>query len=71
MVEDENPTPAVLGQMAEIVFTEKGYKTLTGLGLNMTDFSTVIETAIDLITGDDEEGELANDTMTSLPTGIS
>ena len=71
MVDDADPSPAVLGQMAEMVFTSEGYKTLTGLGLNMTDFSTVIETAMDLITGDDEEGELANDTMTSSPTGIS
>ena len=71
MVDNENPSPSVLGKMAEMLFTEEGYNTLTSLGLNMIDFSTVVETAMILITGEDEEGELVNDTMTSSATGIS
>ncbi len=71
LVDDGDPSPAVLGQMAEMLFTEEGYQILTSLGLNMGDFSTVVETAMMLITGEDEEGELLNDTMTSSQTGIS
>lgn len=69
LVDDGDPSPAVLGHMAEMLFTEEGYANLTSLGLNMTDFSTVIEAAMDLIIGDAEEGELPNDTTISSKTG--
>lgn len=70
LVDDEDPSPAVLGHMAEMLFTEEGYANLLSLNLNMANFSIVIETAMNLITGDEEEGELPSDTTISSMTGI-
>lgn len=48
-----------LTKMAEMLFTKQGKKNLDSLRLNIMDYSMVIETAMNLITGDDEEtGEL-------------
>ena len=51
-------SPSVLAEMAELLFTKQGRETLESLKLNLQDFSIVIETAMDMINGDDEKGEL-------------
>lgn len=54
----EDPSPAVLQEMAQRLFTAEGYETLRSLKLKLKDFSTVIQCAMELITGEDEsEGE--------------
>lgn len=65
-----NVSPAVLAEMAEMLFTEQGKKNLDSLGLTMRDYSVVIETAMDMITGDGEEGDPPSASMTSMKTGI-
>ena len=45
-------------QAAKLIFSEEDFEKIAKLKLNMDDFSTVIECAIDLITGGEEsEGE--------------
>lgn len=59
-----------LTKMAEMLFTKQGKKNLDSLRLNIMDYSMVIETAMNLITGDDKEtGELESPGTTSLETG--
>lgn len=54
----DDPSPSVLQDLSKRLFTEKGFKAIKSLKLNMQDFSTVIRYAMDLITGEDEsEGE--------------
>lgn len=63
--------PSDLQEMTELLFTKQGKKNLDSLGLNIGDYSKVVEIAMDLVTGDDEEpGELPSNGTTSLPTGI-
>ena len=45
-------------QAAKLIFSEEDFEKIAKLKLNMDDFSTVIKSAIDLITGGEEsEGE--------------
>ena len=61
----------VLSELAGDIFTKEGKKNLDSLKLNIQDFSTVVEMAMDLIMGEDEgQGELEKDGMTSSKTGI-
>lgn len=54
----DDPSPSALQEMAQRLFTEEGYENLRSLKLKMKDFSTVIQCAMELITGEDEsEGE--------------
>lgn len=71
-VENEGDvTVKVLSELASDIFTKEGKKNLDSLKLNVKDFSTVIEMAMDLIMGEDEgQGELEKDGMTSSKTGI-
>ena len=51
-------TVPFLQEMAQRLFTAEGYETLRSLKLKLKDFSTVIQCAMELITGEDEsEGE--------------
>lgn len=52
---EADSNPAVIGEMAEMLFTETGKKNLDSLHLNMKDYGTVIEHAMSLILGEDEE----------------
>ena len=71
-VEDEvDVTVGVLAGLANDIFTKEGKKNLDSLKLNIQDFSIVVEMAMDLIMGEDEnQGELETDGMTSSRTGI-
>lgn len=55
--DNENPGPKEILTMYELMFTEKERKKIEQLKLNFKDFSTLVFTAIDLITGEDEQGE--------------
>lgn len=45
-------------QAAKLIFSEEDFEKISKLKLNMSDFGTVIECAVDLITGGEEsEGE--------------
>lgn len=63
--------PSKLKEMTELLFTKDGKKNLDSLSLNMVDYSKVIDTAMELVIGgNDEPGELPSDGMTSSLTGI-
>ncbi len=47
--------PSDLQEMTELLFTKQGKKNLDSLGLNIGDYSKVVEIAMDLVTGDDGE----------------
>ncbi len=71
MVDDGNPSASVIAEMADLLFTEQGKENLDSLKLSIADYSKVVEIAMDLATGDDEEGEQQeNDGTTSSETGI-
>lgn len=55
--DNENPGSKEILTMYELMFTEKERKKIEQLKLNFKDFSTLVFTAIDLITGEDEQGE--------------
>lgn len=68
---EKDVTVKVLSELAGDIFTKEGKKNLDSLKLNIQDFSTVVEMAMDLIMGEDEnQGELEKDGMTSSKTGI-
>lgn len=68
--DESEVTLKALTEMAEMLFTKQGKKNLDSLHLNFMDYSMVIETAMNLITGDDSEvGESENLGMTSSETG--
>ena len=46
-----------LNEAYELILPEKSRKTINEMKLNFKDWSTVIESAIELIMGDDEPGE--------------
>ncbi len=55
-----------LEKMADMLFTEEGRKNLNSLKLNMKNYTKVIETAMDLATGeynDDEQSPLTASTI--------
>lgn len=55
--DNENPGPKEILTMYELMFAEKERKKIEQLKLNFNDFTTVVFTAINLITGEDEQGE--------------
>lgn len=60
-----------INEMTDLLFTKQGKKVLNSLGLNMDDYSKVIDFATDLVMGENEEpGELPSDGTISSPTGI-
>lgn len=72
MVDNGNASATVMVEMTDLLFTKQGKKNLDSLKLNINDYSKVIEAAMGLVAGDDEdEGEpQKNDGTTSLGTGI-
>ena len=52
--------------MASLLFTEEGKENLDSLCLNMKDYMTVIETAMDLATGEDGDEEQAPQTASTI-----
>lgn len=54
---DGNPTTLQLKNMYELIFSEADRKKIDKLRLNTSDWSTLIESAINLIVGDQEAGE--------------
>lgn len=54
---DGNPTTLQLKNMYELIFSEEDRKKIDKLRLNTSDWSTLIESAINLIVGDQEAGE--------------
>ena len=71
MADGDDVSAEVITEMADLLFTKQGKKTLDSLKLGIGDYSKVVEIAMDLATGDDEEGEpQENDGTTSLKTGI-
>lgn len=55
--DNENPSPKDIISMYELMFAEEERKKIEQLKLNFADFTTVVYTAINLITGDEEQGE--------------
>lgn len=55
----EGTSPGAVMKMYELIFSEKERKAIAKLGLQFSDFQKVIEAAIDLVTGseDEEQGE--------------
>lgn len=64
-----NVTPKAMAEMAKLLFTEEGHEALASLGLSFDDYSKVIEEAMNLVVGDDGQGEAESATMTSSKTG--
>lgn len=54
---DGNPTTLQLKNMYELIFSEADRSKIDKLRLNTSDWSTLIESAINLIVGDQEAGE--------------
>lgn len=54
---DGNPTTLQLKNMYELIFSEEDRKKIDKLRLNTSDWSTLIESAINLIVGDQESGK--------------
>ena len=54
---DGNPTTLQLKNMYELIFSEADRNKIDKLRLNTSDWSTLIESAINLIVGDQEVGE--------------
>lgn len=64
--DDETANASNIVKMAELIFTKEGKKKLDALKLNLADYSVVVETAINLITGEEtDQGEAVNDTTIS------
>lgn len=56
--EQENAESAsAITEMADLLFTKAGKKNLDSLKLNITDYSKVVEVAMELASGDMDEGE--------------
>lgn len=55
MASSAQENPAELEEMAKLLFGEEGMEKIKKLELNMKDFQTVIETAMDLVMGEDDE----------------
>lgn len=54
---DGNPTTLQLKNMYELIFSEADRNKIDKLRLNTSDWSTLIESAINLIVGDQKSGE--------------
>lgn len=48
---------SAIAEMADLLFTKTGKKNLDALKLNITDYSKVVEVAMNLAAGDADEGE--------------
>lgn len=58
-------SPDVVNELYEILFTEEDRASINALALNFKDFSTLVMSAITLVTGDDEDtGEAPTPVMT-------
>lgn len=57
LADKEEPGPKEILSMYEIMFAEKERKKIEQLKLNFADFTTLVYTAINLITGEGEQGE--------------
>lgn len=55
--EKEEPGPAEILKMYELIFQEEARKKLEGLHMSFTDFKTVLYAAIGLVTGEESQGE--------------
>lgn len=55
--EDGGMTPSSVKKMYELVFTEKAREDIAKLNLKFKDFQTLVMAAVNLITGDEEQGE--------------
>ena len=55
--ENESTGPREITKMYEIMFAESERKKIEKLKLNFNDFHMLIETAINLVTGEGDEGE--------------
>lgn len=55
--EDGGMTPASVKKMYELVFTEEAREDIEKLNLKFKDFQTLVMAAVNLITGDEEQGE--------------
>lgn len=64
-------TPSALIDIADGIFTEAGRQVIADLHLDFADFSVVVQEAMSLIVGDEEDEKNAQgiDTMTSAMTG--
>ena len=55
--EGENTGPKEIMEICNMIFSEEDRKKIGSLKLNFKDFQTIINTAIELITGDSGRGE--------------
>ena len=55
--ENENTGVKETKAMYDLLFKEKERKKIDKLGLSFSDFTTLISTAIDLVIGDEDQGE--------------
>lgn len=51
----EGNSPKAVNEMCQLIFTEESKKKLGELKLKFNDYVTVVESAISLVVGDDEE----------------
>lgn len=67
MAADNNDINAeTLGKMADMLFTKQGKKNLDSLKLNMANYTKVIETAMDLATGEYGEDDQSPQTASTI-----
>lgn len=57
MGDGENISPQSIVQMYELLFSKKDRKKIDELHLNFADFQVLITSAIELVTGENTEGE--------------
>lgn len=55
MASSAQENPAELEEMAKLLFGEEGMEKIEKLELNMKDFQKVVEAAMDLVMGEDDE----------------
>lgn len=61
----EGVTPAQILEMCDLIFTDDAKEKLDGLNLNFNDYQAVVEYAINLVVGDEEQvGEYATQATT-------
>lgn len=53
----EDVTPKTISKLCSLIFTAKAQKELEKLHLKFNDYTTVVQEAIGLISGDDEEDQ--------------
>ncbi len=55
--DDKKTGPKEIMEMYHLIFNEKERKKIEQLKLTFTDFTTLVHTAISLVTGENEQGE--------------